>query len=68
MGGGHPEDIPILKALLETTDPHQKEELVHAKIWTLSTPEHNPVFRALLETTDPHQKADSVYPGTHPRF
>ena len=60
-GGGHLEQLPVFRALLETTDPHQKADSVHAKIRTLSTPEHIPVFRALLETTDPHQKADSVH-------
>ena len=44
-----PEHIPNFKALLETNDPHQKADSVHAKIQTQSTPEHIPIFRALLE-------------------
>ena len=60
-GGGHPEHIPVFRALLKTTDPHQKVDLVHTKFGTRSTPEHIPVFRALLETTDQRRKADSVH-------
>ena len=48
-GGGHPENIPVFRALLETTDPHQKTDSFHAKMQTRFTPEHIPVFRALLE-------------------
>ena len=55
-GGGHPEHIPVFRALLETTNPHQKANSVHAKIQTRSTPEHIPVIRALLETTDPRDQ------------
>ena len=36
-GGGQQEHIPVFKALLKTTDPHQKPDLVHAKMLTAST-------------------------------
>ena len=35
--GGQPEHIPVFKALLETTDPHQKAESVHTEMRTRST-------------------------------
>ena len=60
-GGGHPEHIPVFRALLETTDPYQKADSVNAKIWTWSTLEHIFVFRVLFEHTDPHQKTDWVH-------
>ncbi len=34
--GGHPEHIPVFRALLETTDPHQKRDSIHAKMRTRS--------------------------------
>jgi hypothetical protein len=33
----HPEHIPVFRALLETTDPHQKANLVHTNMRTWST-------------------------------
>ena len=36
-GWGHPEHSPVFRALLETTDPHQKVDSIHAKMRTLST-------------------------------
>ena len=37
-GRGHLQHIPIFRALLETTDPHQKVDSVHEKMRTRSTP------------------------------
>ena len=36
-GGGHPEHIPVFRALLETTVWHQETDSIHAKMRTAST-------------------------------
>ena len=60
--GDIPEHIPVCRALLETTDPHQKTDLIHVKMLTRFTLEHIPVSRALLEIEI------EINFGTHPRF
>ena len=83
-GGGHPEHIPVFRALLETTDPHRKADLVHAKMqtwptlrWGLGsckmltrfTLEPIPVLRALLEIEIEVLRLRSRWnSGTHPCF
>ena len=52
-----PEHIPDFRALLGTTDPHRKTDLVHAKMRTRST---------LWWGLGPRENADSVHSGTHP--
>ena len=61
-GGGHLEHIPVFRALLETIDPHQKTDSVHAKMLTRFILEYIPVFRALLKIEI------EINSGTHPHF